>query len=64
MGINVLFDLNYGMFVPTILSQGTPEQIEKYAIPALNFEIIGTYAQTEMGHGRYHLHFSCHLYSI
>ena len=51
MPVNVLFDLNYGMFVPTVIGQGTMEQVQKYAVPALNFEIIGTYAQTEMGHG-------------
>jgi len=50
--INVLFDLNYGMFVPTLLGQATEEQKVKWLIPALNHEIIGTYAQTEMGHGR------------
>jgi len=53
MPVNVLFDLNYGMFAPTILNQGTPEQQEKYLFPALNHEIIGTYAQTEMGHGTF-----------
>jgi len=53
MPVNVLFDLNYGMFVPTILSQGTPEQQDKYMFPALNHEIVGTYAQTEMGHGTF-----------
>lgn len=51
MSVNVLFDLNYGMFCPTLLNQGTPEQQEKYLFPALNHEIIGTNAQTEMGHG-------------
>ena len=51
MPVNALFDLNYGMFCPTISNQGTYEQHEKYLFPALNHEIIGTYAQTEMGHG-------------
>ena len=50
--INVLFDLNYGMFVPTMLGQATEEQKSKWLIPALNHEIVGTYAQTEMGHGK------------
>ena len=45
------FLLNYVMFIPMIKSQGTKEQIDKYAIPAENLEIIGTYAQTELGHG-------------
>ena len=47
----MLFDLNYGMFVPTMLGQATEEQKAKWLIPAINHEIIGTYAQTEMGHG-------------
>ena len=45
------FGLNFVMFIPMLLGQGTKEQIEKYAVPAENLEIIGTYAQTEMGHG-------------
>ncbi|XP_067631927.1 acyl-coenzyme A oxidase 1 [Eurosta solidaginis] len=39
------------MFVDVIYGQGTPEQIEKYGKPAANCNIIGTYAQTEVGHG-------------
>ncbi|XP_078483319.1 peroxisomal acyl-coenzyme A oxidase 1-like isoform X2 [Ciona intestinalis] len=50
---NVMFDLNYGMFVPTLIGQGTQEQQAKWLIPALQHEIIGTYAQTEMGHGTF-----------
>ncbi|XP_059615511.1 probable peroxisomal acyl-coenzyme A oxidase 1 [Phlebotomus argentipes] len=41
------------MFVPTILGQGTPEQQEKWAEKAANCNIIGTYAQTELGHGTF-----------
>lgn len=44
-------DLHLGMFLPTLLSQATPEQQERFFMPAWNLEIIGTYAQTEMGHG-------------
>lgn len=44
-------DLHLGMFLPTLLSQATPEQQEQFFMPAWNLEIIGTYAQTEMGHG-------------
>ncbi|KAM4692042.1 peroxisomal acyl-coenzyme A oxidase 1 isoform 1-T1 [Rhinophrynus dorsalis] len=44
-------DLHLGMFLPTLLSQATPEQQERLFMPAWNLEIIGTYAQTEMGHG-------------
>ena len=46
-----MFDLNFGMFVPTLFGQATEEQKEKWLIPAMNNEIVGTYAQTEMGHG-------------
>jgi acyl-CoA oxidase len=39
------------MFIPTIEKQGTKEQIAKYVEPAKKFKILGTYAQTELGHG-------------
>ena len=39
------------MFVDVIKGQGTPEQIEKWGKAAANCNIIGTYAQTELGHG-------------
>lgn len=45
-------DLHLGMFLPTLLNQASPEQMETFFIPAWNLEIIGTYAQTEMGHGK------------
>ncbi|KAG8565689.1 hypothetical protein GDO81_012946 [Engystomops pustulosus] len=44
-------DLHLGMFLPTLLNQATPEQQERFFMPAWNLEVIGTYAQTEMGHG-------------
>ncbi|XP_025902542.1 peroxisomal acyl-coenzyme A oxidase 1 isoform X3 [Nothoprocta perdicaria] len=44
-------DLHLGMFLPTLLTQATPEQQNRFFMPAWNLEIIGTYAQTEMGHG-------------
>uniref|UniRef100_A0A8C7CBX8 Acyl-coenzyme A oxidase n=1 Tax=Oncorhynchus kisutch TaxID=8019 RepID=A0A8C7CBX8_ONCKI len=44
-------DLHLAMFLPTLLNQSSPEQMEKFFIPAWNLDIIGTYAQTEMGHG-------------
>ncbi|KAM9770017.1 peroxisomal acyl-coenzyme A oxidase 1 isoform 1-T1 [Menidia menidia] len=44
-------DLHLAMFLPTLLNQATPEQMERFFMPAWNLEIIGTYAQTEMGHG-------------
>jgi len=39
------------MFIPTLESQATPEQKEKWLTKAANYEIIGTFAQTELGHG-------------
>lgn len=39
------------MFLPTLLHQATAEQQERFFMPAWNLEIMGTYAQTEMGHG-------------
>ena len=43
--------LHEGMFIPTIEMQGTNSQVEKLLKKAKNFEMIGTYAQTELGHG-------------
>ncbi|KAL1779375.1 peroxisomal acyl-coenzyme A oxidase 1 isoform X1 [Sigmodon hispidus] len=43
--------LNYSMFIPTLLNQGTTAQQEKWIRPSQELQIIGTYAQTEMGHG-------------
>ena len=46
-------DLHLGMFIPTIQGQGTDEQ-KKYWLPkCVNLEIVGTYAQTELGHGTF-----------
>nr|XP_056712824.1 peroxisomal acyl-coenzyme A oxidase 1 isoform X2 [Euleptes europaea] len=44
-------DLHLGMFLPTLLTQATQEQQDRFFMPAWNLEIIGTYSQTEMGHG-------------
>ena len=41
------------MFIPTISGQGTQEQKDKWLPLANNYDIIGCYAQTEMGHGTY-----------
>ncbi|KAI8098233.1 acyl-CoA dehydrogenase/oxidase C-terminal [Gilbertella persicaria] len=45
------FSLHYNMFIPTLKDQTTPEQKELFLEPALRNEIIGCYAQTELGHG-------------
>nr|5K3I_A Chain A, Acyl-coenzyme A oxidase [Caenorhabditis elegans]5K3I_B Chain B, Acyl-coenzyme A oxidase [Caenorhabditis elegans]5K3I_C Chain C, Acyl-coenzyme A oxidase [Caenorhabditis elegans]5K3I_D Chain D, Acyl-coenzyme A oxidase [Caenorhabditis elegans]5K3I_E Chain E, Acyl-coenzyme A oxidase [Caenorhabditis elegans]5K3I_F Chain F, Acyl-coenzyme A oxidase [Caenorhabditis elegans]5K3I_G Chain G, Acyl-coenzyme A oxidase [Caenorhabditis elegans]5K3I_H Chain H, Acyl-coenzyme A oxidase [Caenorhabdi len=39
------------MFIPALNAQASDEQQAKWLIRALRREIIGTYAQTEMGHG-------------
>ena len=45
------FDLSDGVFLPTIQSQATDEQREKWVPLIRDYRIIGAYAQTEMGHG-------------
>lgn len=55
---NLLFfpgglELHIGMFMPSILSQGTPEQQAKWLPLCNSLRIIGTYAQTELGHGTF-----------
>lgn len=40
-----------GMFVPAIKGQGTDEQHQKWLPLAYKMQIIGCYAQTELGHG-------------
>ncbi|XP_027180393.1 peroxisomal acyl-coenzyme A oxidase 1 [Coffea eugenioides] len=44
-------DLHWGMFVPAIKGQGTDEQQRKWLPLAYKMQIIGCYAQTELGHG-------------
>ena len=39
------------MFLATMSSQTTEEQKARWMEKCLSFEIIGTYAQTELGHG-------------
>lgn len=39
------------MFVPAIKGQGTDEQQTKWLPLAYKMQIIGCYAQTELGHG-------------
>jgi len=39
------------MFIPTLESLTSPEQKEKWLPRAANYEIMGTFAQTELGHG-------------
>lgn len=39
------------MFIPVLKAQASEEQYERWGKAAENFEIIGCYAQTELGHG-------------
>ncbi|XP_028912909.1 peroxisomal acyl-coenzyme A oxidase 1 isoform X1 [Ornithorhynchus anatinus] len=43
--------LHNSMFIPTLMNQGTAAQKEKWLTASSGLQIIGTYAQTEMGHG-------------
>lgn len=40
-----------GMFIPAIKGLGTEEQHQKWLTLAYKMQIIGCYAQTELGHG-------------
>nr|XP_026497149.1 probable peroxisomal acyl-coenzyme A oxidase 1 [Vanessa tameamea] len=50
---NSPFMLHSEMFIIAIMGQGTDEQKEYWLKRANNLEIIGTYAQTELGHGTF-----------
>ncbi|TKR88698.1 hypothetical protein L596_012902 [Steinernema carpocapsae] len=43
--------LHNGMFLPTLFTQTNDEQKDKWLNKAMNLGFIGTYAQTEIGHG-------------
>ncbi|MCI4375780.1 hypothetical protein PGIGA_G00113130 [Pangasianodon gigas] len=45
------FGLHFVMFIPMLSSQCTPEQRDKWLPPSGSCEVLGTYAQTELGHG-------------
>lgn len=45
------YGLHASMFLKTLEQQGTPEQKKLFLEPAQRYEIIGCYAQTELGHG-------------
>ncbi|XP_022795234.1 peroxisomal acyl-coenzyme A oxidase 1-like [Stylophora pistillata] len=47
------YNLHKGMFIPTLKGQGTKEQKAKWLPLAESLQIIGTYAQTEIGHGTF-----------
>ncbi|XP_062284096.1 peroxisomal acyl-coenzyme A oxidase 1 isoform X3 [Scomber scombrus] len=43
--------LHFVMFLPTLYSQCDPQQSRKWLPLSESFQVIGTYAQTEIGHG-------------
>ncbi|KAI9594232.1 acyl-CoA dehydrogenase/oxidase [Syncephalis fuscata] len=45
------FTLHRAMFIPTLQGQCDSDQRRRFLVKALNYEIIGCYAQTELGHG-------------
>ncbi|KAK3175653.1 hypothetical protein K4F52_010088 [Lecanicillium sp. MT-2017a] len=45
------YGLHEHMFLKTLQEQGTPEQHKLFLEKANNYEYIGCYAQTELGHG-------------
>ncbi|KAH9827246.1 putative peroxisomal acyl-coenzyme A oxidase 12 [Teratosphaeria destructans] len=45
------YGLHESMFLITLRDQGTPEQHDKYLRKAEQYQYIGCYAQTELGHG-------------
>ncbi|XP_076175470.1 acyl-coenzyme A oxidase 1 [Ptiloglossa arizonensis] len=45
--------VHYAMFVPAIMGQGTTEQQEYWITRSWAGNIVGTYAQTELGHGTF-----------
>ncbi|XP_060803917.1 probable peroxisomal acyl-coenzyme A oxidase 1 isoform X2 [Amyelois transitella] len=50
---NSPFSVHLSMFIPAILGQCNDVQREYWLPKAQNMEIIGTYAQTELGHGTF-----------
>ncbi|XP_072946829.1 acyl-coenzyme A oxidase 1-like [Epargyreus clarus] len=47
------FGVHFSMFIPTLRNQGDEKQRAYWLERALKMEIIGTYAQTELGHGTF-----------
>lgn len=44
--------LHFVMFLPTLRNQCDPQQSRKWLPLAESFQALGTYAQTELGHGQ------------
>uniref|UniRef100_A0A4W4E8Y7 Acyl-coenzyme A oxidase n=1 Tax=Electrophorus electricus TaxID=8005 RepID=A0A4W4E8Y7_ELEEL len=50
-GFEETIGLHYNMFLPTLHNQGSPEQQAKWLPLTHTLQVVGTYAQTELGHG-------------
>lgn len=50
-GMGLAHGASLGLFAGNVLSKGTPEQKEKWALPAMRFEKIGCWGLTEPGAG-------------
>nr|XP_002131877.1 peroxisomal acyl-coenzyme A oxidase 2 [Ciona intestinalis] len=53
IGKEFCLGIHTGVFLPCILSFGSDEQIAKWLPLGAQLQIIGTYAQTELGHGTF-----------
>lgn len=45
--------VHFDMFIPAIMSMGTQEQQDEWLPKAWDYKIIGSYVQTELGHGTF-----------
>jgi alkylation response protein AidB-like acyl-CoA dehydrogenase len=50
-GFALSYGASVGLFAGNVLGKGTPEQIERFAMPVLRLEKIGSWALTEPGAG-------------
>ncbi|KAL4084612.1 hypothetical protein QTP88_027543 [Uroleucon formosanum] len=50
---SIPFAVHTTMFLPSLIGQGNQEQKEEWVGRALEYKILGTYAQTELGHGTF-----------
>ena len=48
---NLPLDVHLSMFIPVLMYHTSPEQRDMWLKPARRLDIIGAYAQTELGHG-------------
>ncbi|KAI1305184.1 Peroxisomal acyl-coenzyme A oxidase 1 [Halotydeus destructor] len=45
--------LHFIMFIPALMGHATEQQLERWLADAIELKVIGTYAQTELGHGTF-----------